>query len=92
MINLFSLLHNLCYIDPAATSVLISSITAIAVALGATFIIIWRKMKKGVKKTFHIDENAGKVLEDDLVINDEDSNNSITQKDLDESNMKTDKK
>ena len=73
MLNLISTIQNLCYIDPAATSVLISSITAIAVALGATFIIIWRKMKKGVQKTFHIDENAGKVMEDDLVIVDDES-------------------
>jgi len=59
------------YIDPAATSVLLASITSIAVAAGAVFIILWRKFKKGVKKTFHIDENAGKEVEDDLVILDD---------------------
>ena len=59
------------YIDPAATSVLISSITAIVVALSATFIIMWRKLKKKVKKTFHIDENANKEVEADLVVLDE---------------------
>lgn len=73
MTNLISTIQNMCYIDPAATSVLISSITAIVVALGATFIIIWRKMKRGVQKTLHIDENAGKVVEDDLVILDEEA-------------------
>ena len=61
----------LLYIDPAATSILITSITSIAVALGATFIILWRKFKKGVKKTLKIDENAGKELEEDVVVYDE---------------------
>jgi MFS superfamily sulfate permease-like transporter len=56
------------YIDPAATTVFISSATAIAVALGASFIIIWRKMKRGVQKTLHIDENANKEVEEELVI------------------------
>lgn len=59
----------LLYIDPAATSVLISSLTAIFVALAATAIIIWRKVKKGVTKTLHIDPNAHKEVEEDLVIN-----------------------
>ncbi len=59
------------YIDPAATSILLSSITAIVVAAGATFLVLWRKFKKGVVKTLHIDPNAGKEVEDDLVLNDE---------------------
>ena len=59
------------YIDPAATSVLITSITTIVVALSATFIILWRKMKKGAKKVLHIDENAGKEVEEELVINED---------------------
>ena len=59
------MLTNLLYIDPAATTVLLSSITAIAVACGATFIILGRKLKKGVQKTFHIDENANKDVEEE---------------------------
>ena len=59
---------NLLYIDPAATTVILSSVTAIAVALGATFIVFWRKLKRGVQKTLHIDENAGKNVEEELVI------------------------
>ena len=91
MLNLISTIQNLCYIDPAATSVLISSITAIAVALGATFIIIWRKMKKGVRKTFHIDENAGKVMEDDLVILDDESEENKDDKKENAEEVKTEK-
>lgn len=59
------------YIDPAATSVLLSSIVAIAVAIGASAIIIWRKVKNKVGKTFHIDPNAKKEVEDEIVLNDE---------------------
>ena len=69
------MLLKLLYIDPAATTALLSSITAIAVACGATFIILWRKLKKGVKKTLHIDENANKDVEEDLVILDEEAAN-----------------
>lgn len=65
------MLLNLLYIDPAATSVLLSSISAIVVALGATFIILWRKFKKKACKVLKIDENAGKEVEDELVITDE---------------------
>lgn len=65
------------YIDPAATTALISSITAIVVACGATFIILWRKFKKGVKKTFHIDDNANKEVEEELVILDEKENETV---------------
>lgn len=59
------------YIDPAATSILLASITSVVVAIGATFIVLWRKFKKGVSKTLHIDPNAGKEVEDDLVVHDE---------------------
>lgn len=56
------------YIDPAATSILLSSLTALAVAIGASAIIIWRKLKKKVSKTLNIDPNKGKEIEADLVI------------------------
>lgn len=64
-------LSQLLYIDPAATSVLISSLTAIVVAAGASAIVIWRKLKKKVDKTLNKDPNANKEVEDELIINDE---------------------
>lgn len=70
------MLTNLLYIDPAATTVLLSSITAIAVACGATFIILWRKIKKGAQKVLHLDENANKEVEEELVISDEETEES----------------
>ena len=60
--NLLSSFYQLLYIDPSATTVLLTSITAIVAAIGASAIIIWRKLKKNVKKTFHIDENANKEV------------------------------
>ena len=59
------------YIDPAATSVLLSSITAIVVAISASAIILWRKFKKKINKTLKIDPNKGKEVEEDIVVSDE---------------------
>ena len=62
---------NMLYIDPAATTAVVASLAAVFTALGAAFIIIWRKVKKGVSKTFHIDENANREVEEELVILDD---------------------
>ncbi|MCH5142436.1 MAG: hypothetical protein J1G07_01810 [Clostridiales bacterium] len=62
---------NLLYIDPAATSMLLTSITAIVAACGAGIFIAWRAIKKKVNKALHIDENAKKEVEGELVISDE---------------------
>lgn len=62
---------NTLYIDPSTVSVLAVSIISIAVAVGTTLVIWWRKAKKKVSQTLHIDENANKEVEEELVINDE---------------------
>lgn len=59
-----------CYIDPAATTVLISSLSAIVIAVGATAVVVWRRAKNKVANALHIDENAGKEVEEDLVLTD----------------------
>ena len=61
----------LSYIDPATTTALLSSLSSIGVAVGATLLILWRKFKKGIVKMLHMDENSGKIVEDELVIYDE---------------------
>lgn len=63
----------LLYIDPAATSVLLTSLTAIIVAVGASAIVIWRKFKKKVDKSLNKDPNANKEVEADLIITDEEA-------------------
>lgn len=60
----------LSYIDPATTTALLSSLTSIGVAVGASFLIYWRKFKKGIVKVLHLDENSGKIVEDELEIYD----------------------
>lgn len=57
------------YIDPSSVTIVITSISAIVIAVGATAVILWRKAKKKVAETLHIDENANKEVEDELVIN-----------------------
>lgn len=71
MFSGLNLTFNMLYIDPATTTVLLSSITSIAVSLGAVFIIWWRKIKKALVKTLNIAENIGREVEPDLEINDE---------------------
>ena len=59
------------YIDPSTTTILISSISGIVIAISATVVIVWRKAKKKVATALHIDENANKEVEEELVIKDE---------------------
>ncbi len=61
------------YIDPSSVSILIVSISGIVAAVGATAFILWRKAKKKVADVLHIDENANKEVEDELVINEDKS-------------------
>ena len=62
---------NMLYIDPSTVSVLAVSVGSIAIAVGTTFVIWWRKAKKKVSKTLHIDENANKEVEEELIVNEE---------------------
>ena len=63
---------NLLYIDPAATSMLISSITAIAVGVGASLIIVWRR----IRKKMHIKTTDKREVEDEIVLNTNKDNSS----------------
>ncbi len=68
--NLFTVITpSSLYLDPAATSILLTSITGVVIAVGATAVILWRKAKKKVAKVLHIDENANKEVEEEIVIN-----------------------
>lgn len=59
---------NALYIDPAATTVLLSSVSAIVIAVGATAVLLWRRAKKKVSSALHIDPNAHKEVEDEIEI------------------------
>ena len=57
------------YLDPTSVSILLTSISGVVIAISATAVILWRKAKKKVANVLHIDENANKEVEEDLVIN-----------------------
>lgn len=57
------------YIDPSSVTIVITSISSIVIAVGAVAVILWRKAKKKVSATLHINENANKEIEDELIIN-----------------------
>jgi|GEM_PF-1639668 len=59
------------YIDISAVSYVIPLIAGIAVAVGSWFYIHFRRAKSKISHKLGIDENAGKEVEDDIVINDE---------------------
>ena len=59
------------YIDISAVSYVIPLIAGIAVAIGSWFYIRFRKARSKISKKLGIDENAGKEVEEDIVINDE---------------------
>ena len=56
------------YLDTSTVTILITSISGVAVAVGAAVVIFFRKAKKKVAKTLHIDENANKEVEEDIVL------------------------
>ncbi len=55
------------YIDPTIVSTTIQAVAGVAVAVGAVFAILWRKLKKKTATVLHIDENAKKDVEEDIV-------------------------
>ncbi len=85
MKNLRTLFYILCmgviltvpafaYVDPSVTTFAFQAIAAVVVAAGAVIGVVWRKAKKKAAQVLNIDENAGKVVEEDFVVNDEEPN------------------
>lgn len=56
------------YVDPSVTTFAFQAIAAVVVAAGAVVGVLWRKAKKKAMDALNIDENAGKTVEDDLVV------------------------
>ena len=61
------------YIDPSVMTYAIQAVAGVVIAISAVVVVLWRKAKKKVAETLHIDENANKEVEDELVINTEDN-------------------
>ena len=68
---LFATVNASAYIDPSQVTLVIQVISGIVIALSATFYVVWRKIKKKASKVLGIDENAGKEVEEDIVIDEE---------------------
>ncbi len=56
------------YVDPSVTSMAIQAVAGIVVAVAAVAGVLWSKAKKKAKQVLNIDENAGKTVEADVVI------------------------
>ena len=62
------MIFNSLYLDASTFSIVVTSVSGIAVAVGAAAVILFRKAKKKVAKTLGIDENANKEVEEDIVL------------------------
>ena len=59
---------NACaYLDPSVMTYTVQVVAGVVVAVGAVMGVYWRKAKKKVQKKMGIDENAKKIVEDDVV-------------------------
>lgn len=54
------------YVDPSIMTYTIQALAGVAVALSAVLGVAWRRVSKAVYRKFNIDENAGKVVEEDV--------------------------
>lgn len=59
------------YIDPSTTTYIVQAVAGIAVAVGAFFLMYWRKAKRKIADKLHIDANANKEVEDDIRTDDD---------------------
>lgn len=71
----------LLYIDISAVSYAIPLIAGVLVGIGSWVYFHFRKAKSKVAKTLGIDENAGKEVEDDLVISGSETTDETEKKD-----------
>ena len=55
------------YLDPSVMTYTIQVVAGVVVAVGAVIGVYWRKAKKKVQDKMGIDENAKKIVEDDIV-------------------------
>ena len=70
------------YIDISAVSYVIPLIVGIAGAIGGAIVIHFRRAKSKISKKLGIDENAGKEVEEDVVITEEsESSESAVEED-----------
>ena len=67
------------YIDPSVGSMAIQAIAGVAVAAAAVAGVLWSKAKKKAKQVLNIDENAGKTVEDEVVVFDDETKAAVEE-------------
>ena len=65
------------YVDPSVTSMAIQAVAGVVVAVAAVAGELWSKAKKKAKQVLNIDENAGKTVEGDIVVFDEEVKDKV---------------
>lgn len=55
------------YVDPSVMTYAIQAIAGVVIVVGVSIGVIWRRFKRKAAKVLHIDENAGKEVEADVV-------------------------
>ena len=60
------------YIVPSVMSYTIQIVAGAVITIGAIVGVVFRRMKKNVKKSLNIDENKNKEVEDEIVFTDTD--------------------
>lgn len=59
------------YIDPSVMSYTVQIIAGVVITVGAIVGVVFRKMKKNVKKKLNIDENKNKEVEEEIRFTDD---------------------
>ena len=62
----------LLYIDPSVMTYAIQAIAGVAVAIGTVAILFWRRAKKKVQETLHLEDKSTKETEEEVVLVDDD--------------------
>ena len=55
------------YVDPSVMTYAIQAIAGVVIVIGVSVGVIWRRFKRKAAKVLHIDENAGKEVEEDVI-------------------------
>ncbi len=62
----------LLYIDPSVMTYAIQAIAGVAVAIGTVAILFWRRAKKKVQETLHLEDKSTKETEEEVVLVEDD--------------------
>ena len=60
------------YIDPSVMTYAIQAVAGVAIAVGAVFVVLWRKAKKKVSEKLHIEEKSIKETEEEVQLVEDD--------------------